>query len=133
MARRYRIVFMGLTETEPQFITGMSSRFGVSQRTVKQILENAPMVLKKHLTLGEAREYAEALQRVGGKVHIQEHGESEQPERERVCAEIKSFGDFTVCPECGFTQLKADSCVKCGFIFSPDEKKTKSRGRDRSC
>jgi hypothetical protein len=117
MARRYRIVFMGLTETELQFMNGMSSQFGVSRRAAKHILENTPMVLKQHLTLGEAREYAEALQRAGGKVHIQEQGESEEPDRGRFCAEVKSFEDFTVCPECGFTQLKAENCVKCGFLF----------------
>jgi hypothetical protein len=123
MARRYRIVFLGLTESEPQFMTGMSSRFGVTRRTVKHILKHAPMVLKKHLTLGEAREYADALQRAGGKVHIQEHGESEEPERERACAEIRPFGDFTVCPECGFTQLKAESCAKCGVVLLPEKNK----------
>ena len=117
MARRYRIVFLGLMETDEQFITGMSSQFGVAPTKVKHIIESAPMVLKRDLTLGKAREYAEALQRAGGKVHIQEHGEAEAPERERVSAEIKSFGDFTLCPECGFTQLKSEACVKCGFPF----------------
>jgi hypothetical protein len=117
MARRYRIVFLGLMETDAQFITGMSSQFGVAPTKVKHIIESAPMVLKRDLTLGKAREYAEALQRAGGKVHIQEHGEAEAPERERVSAEIKSFVDFTLCPECGFTQLKSEACVKCGFLF----------------
>jgi hypothetical protein len=96
MARRYRIVFLGLMETDAQFITGMSSQFGVAPTKVKHIIESAPMVLKRDLTLGKAREYAEALQRAGGKVHIQEHGEAEAPERERVSAEIKSFGRFHV-------------------------------------
>ena len=132
MARRYRIVFLGLMETEGQFMSGMSSQFGVAPARVKHIIDNAPMVLKTDLTLGEAREYAEALQRAGGKVHIQEHGESEEPEREHVSAGIKSFGDFTLCPECGFTQLKAESCVKCGFVFLPEQKQAQRWGRDRS-
>lgn len=127
MARRYRIVFMGLTETELQFMNGMSSQFGVSQRAAKNILENTPMVLKEHLTLGEAREYAEALQRAGGKVHIQEQGESKEPDRGRFCAEVKSFEEFTVCPECGFTQLKGEICVKCGFVFLQEQKQAKGK------
>jgi hypothetical protein len=117
MARIYRIVLLGLVETDAQFITGMASQFGVAPTRAKHIIESAPVVLKKDLSLGEAREYAEVLQRAGGKVHIQEQGEAEEPERERGCAEIKSFGDFTLCPECGFTQIKAESCVKCGSSF----------------
>ena len=128
MARTYRIVFLELMDTEEQFIAGMSSRFGVDPARAKHIIENAPMVLKKGLTLGEARDYAEAVQRAGGKVHIQEHGESEGPERERgVLGGIRSFGDFTLCPECGFTQLKAETCVKCGFVFLQQQKQAKCK------
>lgn len=133
MARKYRIVFLGPTETEAQFAVGMSTRFGIASSTVKHIIEGAPMILKKDLTLGEAREYAEALQRVGGKVHIQEHGESEERERCHSPAGIKSFGDFVLCPQCGFTQLKAEACVKCGFHFLPEaQRKTLRRDRSRS-
>jgi hypothetical protein len=127
MAKTYRIVFLDLTEAEAQFMAGMHSQFGVDPARAKHIIENAPMVLKKGLTLGEAREYAEAVQRAGGKVHIQEHGESAEPEREPALRAIKSFGDFTLCPECGFTQLKAESCAKCGFVFLPEQKQAKGR------
>ena len=130
MARKYRVVFMGLTETEEDFTLSMSSRFGVASAIVKQIIEGAPVVLKKDVNLREAREYAEALQMAGGKVHIQECGEAEEPERGHPSVEIKSFGDFTLCPECGFTQLKAEACVKCGFPFSP-QKERRNLGRDR--
>ena len=130
MARKYRVVFMGLTETEEGFTLSMSSRFGVASAIVKQIIEGAPVVLKKDVNLREAREYAEALQMAGGKVHIQEYGEAEEPERGHPSVEIKSFGDFTLCPECGFTQLKAEACVKCGFTFSP-RRERRNLGRDR--
>ncbi|MBN2033707.1 MAG: hypothetical protein JW836_10550 [Deltaproteobacteria bacterium] len=119
MATKYRVLFIGLVGTEEQFKRSMCSRFGVPSRTVEQIIEGAPIVLKKDLHLGEARKYAEALQMAGGKVHIQECGESKEPQRGLTSVEIKSFGDFTVCPECGFTQLKAETCVKCGFLFLP--------------
>jgi len=121
---------MGLTETEEAFTLGMSSRFGVASTIVKHIVEGAPVVLKKDINLREAREYAEALQTAGGKVHIQEWGEAEEPERGQRCVEIKSFGDFTLCPECGFTQLKGEACVKCGFPFSP-VKEGRNLRRDR--
>lgn len=130
MATRYRIVFVGLTETEEHFTLGMSARFGVASSTVRQIVQGAPLVLKKDLNLREAREYAEALQTAGGRVHIQACGEAEEPERGHPPVEIKSFGDFTVCPECGFTQLKAEACMKCGFPFLRGEEK-RNRRRDR--
>jgi len=130
MATKYHVVLVGLAETEEQFTLGMCSRFGVASTTVKHIIEGAPVVLKKDLNIREARQYAEALQTAGGKVHIQECGESKEPERGHVCVEIKSFGDFTLCPECGFTQLKAEACVKCGFPFSPERERRNLR-RDR--
>lgn len=131
MARTYRIVLLGLTDTEARFLQGMSSRFGIAPAKAKRFIEQAPKVLKKGLSLGEAREYAEALQRAGGKVHIQEHGKTQEPKREHWQGAIKSFGEFTLCPECGFTQLKAEKCVKCGLVFSPDRKQAKRWGRDR--
>ena len=127
MARTYRIVLLGLTDTEARFMQGMASRFGIAPAKAKRFVEQAPMVLKKGLSLGEAREYAEVLQRAGGKVHIQEHGETKEPERERSQTAIKSFGEFTLCPECGFTQLKGESCVKCGFVFFQEQKQAKGK------
>ncbi len=129
MTRRYRIIFLGLIEQEAQFTTFMCSRFGVQTGMVKHILESAPVTLKRNLSLGEAREYAEAVQLAGGRVQIQEEEASEAPERGHPALEIRSFGDFTLCPECGFTQLKSEACVKCGFSFSP-EKERRNMGSD---
>jgi hypothetical protein len=123
MTRKYRVVFLGLIEQEVQFTSFMSSRFGVPTGTVKHIVESAPVILKRNLSLRKAREYAEAVHSAGGKVHIQEEGTSEEPERGHPSLEIRSFGDFTLCPECGFTQLKSETCVKCGFSFSPEKKR----------
>ena len=127
MARTYRIVLLGLTDTEARFVHGMSSGFGIAPAKAKRFIEQAPMVLKKGLSLGEAREYAEVLQRAGGKVHIQDHGETKEPEREHLQTAIKSFGEFTLCPECGFTQLKGENCVKCGFEFLQEQKQAKGK------
>jgi hypothetical protein len=128
MTRRYRIIFLGLIEQEAQFTTFMCSRFGVQTGMVRHILESAPVTLKRNLSLGEAREYAEAVQLAGGRVQIQEEEASEAPKRGHASPEIRSFGDFTLCPECGFTQLKSDACVKCGFSFSPEKEKRNMGG-----
>jgi ribosomal protein L32 len=90
------------------------------------VIANAPSVLKAGLPLGEAREYAEAVQEAGGKVNIQQDGVSEELNRARPPIEIRSLQDFTMCPECGHRQIKAEACVKCGFLFFFDKKGQRS-------
>ena len=109
-------MLLGLRESKEQFQHRMS-RLGVSPATVEQIIHNAPVVLKGNMTLGDARQYADAVQNAGGRVNIQEHGLFEEPERINRSLDIKSLGNFTMCPECGFKQIKAETCVKCGSIL----------------
>ena len=105
-----------LLESKEEFKLRMS-RLGVSPATVEQIIHNAPVVLKGNLTLGDARHYADAIQAAGGRVNIQEHGLFEEPERINRPLDIKSLENFTMCPECGFKQIKAETCAKCGFVL----------------
>jgi ribosomal protein L32 len=76
--------------------------------------------------LGEAREYAEAIQEAGGRVNIQEDGVSEEFNRLHPPIEIRSLQDFTMCPECGHRQIKAQACEKCGFVFFFEKKGQRS-------
>ncbi len=117
MIKKYRVVFLGLLESEEYFRLGMS-RLGVSPPAVEQIMQKAPVVIKGEMTLGNARPYADAIQNAGGRVNIQECGLFEEPDRINRSFEIKTLEHFTMCPECGYKQLKAKACVKCGFIFS---------------
>ena len=114
MIKKYRVVFLGLRENEEDFKREMS-KLGVSSETVDHIIQKAPVEMKGEMTLGGARQYAEAIQNAGGKVNIQESGSFEEPDRLEKPFEIKSFESFTMCPECGLKQLKTEACVKCGF------------------
>jgi hypothetical protein len=118
MNKKYRVVFLGLIEREEDFTSRMS-RLGVSSEAVQQIIQRAPIVLKRNMTLGDAREYADAIQYAGGRVNIQEHGFFEKPDRINRLFDIKPLENFTMCPRCGYKQLKEKACVKCGFLLPP--------------
>ena len=114
MDKKYRIVFLGLLKSRDEFIHGMS-RLGVSADVGASIVRKAPVILKGDMTLGEARQYADAVQVAGGRVHIQDSGFVEEPDRRYTFLEIPSLENFTMCPECGYKQMKGGACVKCGF------------------
>ena len=113
MDKKYRVVFLGLIESQDAFLESMS-RLGVSSGTVEQIISHAPIILKGDLSLGSAREYADAVQHAGGRVNIQEHGIMEEPRRLGKTLDIKSLEEFTMCPQCGHKQLRTSTCPKCG-------------------
>ena len=113
MAKRYRVVFLGLLKESADFKAGMSG-LGVPPDTVAEMVAKAPVILKEDLPLRIAREYADAVQAAGGRVTIEERGSVEGPEPIRRIA-IKPLDTFMMCPECGYKQLKSDACVKCGF------------------
>ncbi len=120
MEKKYRIVFLGLRENLAEFKESMFG-LGVSADVVDRFVNKAPVVLKGNMTLGEAREYAEAVQRAGGRVNIQESGFFEKSFSRDKSPEIKPLGKFTMCPECGFKQLKAAFCDRCGFPLAKGE------------
>ena len=117
MSKTYRVVLLGRMEEKQDFEEKME-RLGFPRGTIQELIAKAPSALKTGLLLGEAREYAEAVQEAGGKVNIQEDGLSEGFDRaHHPPIEIRSLQDFTRCPECGHRQIKAEACVKCGFLF----------------
>lgn len=125
MTKTYRVVLVARIEEKPEFEAKME-RLGFSPDTVPALIAKAPVPLKTGLPLGEAREYAEAVQEAGGKVNIQEDGISEEASRVRPAIEVRSLQDFTRCPECGHRQIKAEACVKCGFLFFFEKKGRRS-------
>ena len=126
MTKTYRVVLLGKMEEKQDFEEKME-KLGFSSGSVQDLIEKAPSALKAGLPLGEAREYAEAVQEAGGKVNIQEDGVSEESNRLHPPIEIRSLKDFTMCPECGHRQIKADVCVKCGFLFFVKKQKRSAR------
>lgn len=116
--KKYRVVFLGIVNGMEDFSAGMGS-LGVRVSMVEEMVRKAPVVLKAGMSLARARRYAEAVQRVGGKVNIQDDGLAEVPSRNRKPVAIKPFEHFTRCSECGHKQPRGDSCVKCGRSFTP--------------
>jgi hypothetical protein len=118
--KQYCVVFLSLIENEKDFQQEMS-KLGVAPPMIEQIISKAPVILKGGLTLEDAERYAEAIEYAGGRVKVQEHGSFEEQERINTFIEIKPLESFTMCPECGFKQLKGEACVKCGLVFREGE------------
>jgi hypothetical protein len=112
MAKKYRIALFGFHADEEIFRQNMA-KLGVSSSTLDKYIERAPVVLKRDLTLKDARKYAEAIINAGGFVNIQETGEF--PNNSSIENHILPAEDFIRCPNCGFRQKKNDFCVRCGF------------------
>lgn len=118
MIKTYHIVFQGLIAPEETFRERMEC-LGVGPEAVTRILGDAPVIMKRGLTLGPARLYAEAVQEAGGKVSIQECGWIPEAERTVGRNAIPSLDEFTMCPECGMKQLRKALCERCGCALGP--------------
>ena len=113
MDNRYQIIFMGLENPREHFYRSMT-RLGVSSMMIDRIIGNAPVILKQNLDPARARNYAEAVKSAGGKILIQEYRNNTRPENH---IRIEPLENFTMCPQCGFKQLKSENCVRCGIIL----------------
>jgi hypothetical protein len=114
--RRYCVIFKDLIKEKEFFISGMSG-LGIDSKTSVKILEKAPVILKADLTFEEAKRYAGAVNRAGGKVKIEGYSVFEN-EQINQSLKIKTFENFVMCPRCGYKQLRKSSCARCGFSFS---------------
>jgi hypothetical protein len=119
LVKKYRITFLGLLQDVVEFRERMSE-LGFAPGAVEKIVQNAPVVLKRDMTLGDARQYADAIQVAGGKVYIQDDGLSEEPGRIGPSVDVKPFEYFTMCPECGHKQPRSEVCVRCGRPLQGD-------------
>ena len=120
MNKKYRVVFLGLLEGRENFIEKMS-RLGVSPTMVEHIISKTPIVMKRDMTLRDARQYADSIQYAGGRVNIQEYGVFEEPDNNERSVDIAPLKNFIMCPQCGYKQLKDQACVKCGMVFVKSE------------
>ena len=89
VTKTYRVLLLGRIEEKQDFEEKME-KLGFSPESVRELIAKAPSVLKVGQPLGEAREYAEAIQEAGGRVNIQEDGVSEEFNRLHPPIEIRS-------------------------------------------
>lgn len=118
MAKMYCVVFWDLQESRDHFTVNME-RLGVSASMVERILRSAPIILKGGMTQAEADGYARAVRNAGGKVGIHADGIPEGGSGDRTASGIEPFTSFTMCPQCGYKQMKVETCIKCGFFLKP--------------
>jgi len=118
MEKRYKVVFLGLVKTEDYFKEWMS-RLGMSPAEVERIIMEAPVILKEDMTIGIARRYADDIMQAGGKVNIEENGFFEDnSEKKTGSLRFEPLESFTMCPRCGYKQLKSEQCCKCGLTLT---------------
>ena len=118
MEKKYLVVFRGIQGDEERFRDHMA-RLGVPGETLGELIRRAPVVIKRDVTLREARRYADAVQDCGGRVTIQENGYTRDTRRMNAAVTVASFEEFTMCPECGLKQARSGVCAKCGSPLAP--------------
>jgi hypothetical protein len=112
--KTYKVIFSSLVKEEGYF-KGQMLRFGVSADISEGIIKKSPVILKRGLSLKDARAYADAVIQAGGKVSIQVEASAEENYEEGRLPNVISLKKFTMCPKCGYKQLKAEKCIRCGL------------------
>lgn len=116
MSKRYRVIFLGLLKTE-EFFKEKMSMLGVSPEVSEEIINKAPVILKEDTSLEYLTKYAKAVSNAGGKVDIRSCKTAKSDDAN---VNIEPLKNFTLCPQCGYKQLKKKLCEKCGFSFIKD-------------
>jgi ribosomal protein L37E len=114
--RRYCVIFIDLDKERDFFISGMSG-LGVDSETAVKILQKAPVILKSNMSFEEAKRYASAVIRAGGRVKLEGYSILGNGQVNQSLT-IKTFENFIMCPQCGYKQLDGSTCMRCGFSFS---------------
>lgn len=119
MEKKYCVIFVNLIKEKDHFISEMSG-LGVDSATTAQILCKAPVILKANMSLEEAKVYAGAIIKAGGRVRIRDDSDRNRP----ICPSMKimAFESFVMCPRCGYKQLRKTTCERCGFHFSQQDR-----------
>jgi hypothetical protein len=118
MNKTYLVLFQGLIEQEDSFKNRVFS-LGVSSDTAETILRKAPVILKSGMSAEKAKKYATAFREAGARVTIiQKMRDSKEASMESSPISIPTFGDFTMCPECGMKQPRGKSCERCGYTLT---------------
>lgn len=112
MNNRYQIIFLGLNKPQDHFQQCMT-KLGVPSPVIDRIMGSAPVVLKQDIDLIHAKNYAEAVRSAGGEIRIQKYSHHQTRSKDQI--KIEPLENFTMCPQCGYKQIKAESCVRCGL------------------
>ncbi len=113
--KTFYLVLLSLIET-PDVFSQRMTRLGFFLEDTDHMAARAPFTFKRGLTLKEARELADALQFAGARVAVREEGVVVD-HRSRRKGLILPLESFTMCPQCGHKQPKAEACTRCGSLL----------------
>jgi hypothetical protein len=116
MDKTYKVIFSGLLK-EAEYFKGQMLKLGVSENVSNGIIKKAPVILKQGLSLKHAETYADAIIRAGGKAVLQVEKFPEGNHEKVTSSRVISLKNFTMCPQCGFKQLKTGTCIRCSLKF----------------
>jgi len=138
----YKVIFLGLTvaglEEESRLIEGLQRRFNLSREKAENLLQKAPVVVKKGISKEEMEKYVRAFGEIGGRIRVEEEPTKEVPEISAIPEPTPTItpkpppklppkpppestpytGPMITCPQCGFEQPERDECAKCGIVIS---------------
>lgn len=114
--KRYRVLFLGLTGDRDRFTESMAG-LGLEPHVTREMLQRAPILLKRGMELDRARRYAEAIREAGGEVAVQEDRAPDKPPPHAAKRKIMPLEHFTLCAECGHKQPRSERCVRCGRVL----------------
>ncbi|MBN1627633.1 MAG: hypothetical protein JW944_14005 [Deltaproteobacteria bacterium] len=116
MDKRYSVIFFNLLKDKDEFKHRML-RLGVSGEVSEEIIKKAPVILKKNLSLRDARIYSDAIFEAGARAAIQAEDHADEDTNKDASSVIVGMKDFIMCPQCGHKQVRSEACIKCGFVF----------------
>lgn len=116
MSKIYKVILLGLLEKKEFFKKNMSI-LGVSPEVMEEIINKVPVILKEGTSLEYLTRYTKAISDAGGRVDIRSYkiGNSDED-----IINIEPLENFTLCPQCGYKQLKKNACEKCGYSLIKD-------------
>jgi len=131
---RYKVVFLGLAlaspEEEIRLLKGLQKKFNLTPEKAEGLLQRVPIVVKKGASREETEKYVRAFDEIGGKVRVEEEPFetleiSPEPLREEGPGRTPKRATMS-CPQCGFEQVEADQCARCGVVMAkrPQERET---------
>lgn len=116
MSKIYKVILLGLLEKRESFKKNMSM-LGVYPEVMEEIINKVPVILKEGKSFEYLKRYAKAISDAGGRVDIRSY-EIENSDDDII--NIEPLKNFTVCPQCGYKQLKKNACEKCGYLLIKD-------------
>jgi hypothetical protein len=113
--KTFSLILLGLVEP-PDEVSHSVIRLGLLSDDIERMAARAPFTFKRGLSLKEAREWADAFQFAGARVMVREEGTVIDRRRGKKSL-IQPLESFTMCPQCGHKQPKAETCTRCGLAF----------------